>query len=523
MLCILSDPMAEDRGSNPPKPDSADGADDDALDESSADSSPPSADAPESDAAEKADGEPDAAEAKSAEAAADASDATSDDDGERDDGDDDLDDAETVPLRPGERAADSDDDEPAAQAADGDDDGPPPSLPPPSRAPKPVGAAWALPLVRLDDVWTRTEAKLCAWVLLTEIGALTFWIALKGLSAEYQEESKDISGLAFRALFGAVAFGFVAYRVTKRMWGPISEKSRKHQTVITASIIVGALAAKLWANAGADYFSNLLNWMQGASMLTLIGGLRGLVTRLTLWLALLGGSLATGQGKHINIDVVMRFVSPRVRVPVAALGWMAACVMCVAGVWGFFDHIAIQDFIKNEVEYTRPCDHDPDAICEITPSEKWSKVTHEIRTDIFLLNRQASLDLRTLPKVVMGEEYGTYLHANDWNGWLADGGWEAHYAAEDIQGLKMDPTAQDETRLPRIAIPGGDEAVAGLLVRELNLVFPFGLLMIALRFLLRTLLVLSGHVDVDPDSAHADDSKEDEAPSDGAEPEGAAS
>jgi len=43
------------------------------------------------------------------------------------------------------------------------------------------------------------------------------------------------------------------------------------------------------------------------------------VTRLTLWLALLGGSIATAKGKHINIDVVMRFLTPRMRIPVAVL------------------------------------------------------------------------------------------------------------------------------------------------------------------------------------------------------------
>ena len=37
--------------------------------------------------------------------------------------------------------------------------------------------------------------------------------------------------------------------------------------------------------------------------------------RFTLWLALLGASVATAQGKHINVDVVMRFLSPRARVP----------------------------------------------------------------------------------------------------------------------------------------------------------------------------------------------------------------
>ena len=41
--------------------------------------------------------------------------------------------------------------------------------------------------------------------------------------------------------------------------------------------------------------------------------------------------------------------------------------------------------------------------------------------------------------------------------------------------------------------------------RTLGLVFPFGLLAIGLRFLLRVLLVLSGHVSADPDEAHKEE------------------
>jgi hypothetical protein len=99
-------------------------------------------------------------------------------------------------------------------------------------------------------------------------------------------------------------------------------------------------------NGGVQYFSNFLNWMQNASVVMRFGGLRspGLVTRLTLWLALLGASMATAKRKHINVDVVMRFLSPKLRVPAALVGWLAAAVMCLAAVWGFTDHIAIEDF-----------------------------------------------------------------------------------------------------------------------------------------------------------------------------------
>jgi hypothetical protein len=49
------------------------------------------------------------------------------------------------------------------------------------------------------------------------------------------------------------------------------------------------------------------------------------------------------------------------------------------------------------------------------------------------------------------------------------------------------------------------EQARGLVIRDLNFVFPFGLAMIALRFILRALLAISGHVRVDPDAAHEED------------------
>ena len=110
--------------------------------------------------------------------------------------------------------------------------------------------------------------------------------------------------------------------------------------------------------------------------MTLLGGLRGLATRLTLWLALLGGSLATAQGKHINVDVVMRFLTPRLRLPVALIGWLVAALVCLSGAWGFIDHIAIAEFKLSE---------------DVTASERVSKMEHEFARDMFLLRQQMKL------------------------------------------------------------------------------------------------------------------------------------
>ena len=69
-----------------------------------------------------------------------------------------------------------------------------------------------------------------------------------------------------------------------------------------AAVGLGMVTAKSWLGFGGAYASNLPNWFQQASFLTLLGGLRGVGTRLTMLLALVGGSLATGRGRHIVIE-----------------------------------------------------------------------------------------------------------------------------------------------------------------------------------------------------------------------------
>ena len=49
-----------------------------------------------------------------------------------------------------------------------------------------VGAPWVQPLVRFDVWWTKWEARITTGVLGAEIVALVTWVALKGMSAEYQ-------------------------------------------------------------------------------------------------------------------------------------------------------------------------------------------------------------------------------------------------------------------------------------------------------------------------------------------------
>lgn len=222
-------------------------------------------------------------------------------------------------------------------------------------------------------------------------------------------------------------------------------------------------------------------------MITLMGGLRGVATRLTLWLALLGASLATGAGKHINIDVVFRFVPPRLRMPIAITNYAAAALVCSAAVWGFFDHIAIESY---------------GAKADDTPSQKISTSVERMGEHFFLARKQATLDLKSLPHIVKGDRFDRWMGAGEWNAWVKDAGFEAHYPKEAVESVLVPDDAPPHT--PLVVAPDG-ETTRGILVHALSLVFPFGMLVLALRFLLRILLALSGHVELDPDAAHKEE------------------
>ncbi len=375
-------------------------------------------------------------------------------------------------------------------------------------------AAWALPVVRFDAWLTKVETRLVFGVLMAEIGALVVWVMLKGFAMP----ATDGRGRFIRAAFLGGLFagvGALAVYLQKRREKKDRTEAREAgespaapannlQHLPAALGVVGILVGVFFRGLGAEYTQNWLNWLQNASILFLIGGLRGLVTRLTLWVALLGASLATGKGKHINIDIVLRQLSPKLRVPVTLLGIAATVVMCVTGAWGFVDQLAIGEY---RAPRTAPCPEDKSKTCEVAPGEKVAKIREEAGRDLFLFGRQLALDVRTLPVVVRGNPYDKWMSPKEWNTFIDEGGWEKHYDIENVKRLKV---ADDraEPMLPAVNVPGGEENSMALLVRDLSLVIPFGLLVIAIRFVMRALLILSGHVTVDPDAAHADDDDE---------------
>jgi hypothetical protein len=360
---------------------------------------------------------------------------------------------------------------------------PPEETPPEAEAPSPPahppGAAWGDPLQRFEKAWARFETRLAVGVLLAEIASLCAWVFLKGMSTP---PTSGKAGVVFRAVMTSLVLGFATWRLLR------GKPERLRSTATTIAAAAGLFLGRLWVGVGVTYSSEILNWYQDASTLTLIGGLRGVGTRLTAWLAMLGASLATSSGKHINIDVVMRFLPPKVRVPAAAAAWLAAAAVCFASTWGFVDHIVIASF---------------QAPKESTTGQKVGVLTHELREQFFVLRKQISLDLKVGPRVFTGTKYSEALSGAEWNAHVQEGGYEAWFPKEQVEALLVKGDAVARPVSPLVIVPGKNQR--GLLVETLNLLFPFGFFMMGLKFLLRVLLVFSGHVVVDPDAAHRED------------------
>jgi hypothetical protein len=182
-------------------------------------------------------------------------------------------------------------------------------------------------------------------------------------------------------------------------------------------------------------------------------------------------------------------------VPTAIVGWLGAAVVCLVAFCGFVDYIAIAQY---QATATVPCPADSTAVCDAPVSDKLAVVAKETGADFFLLGRQASLDIRSLPHVIAGTSYETWMTAATWNEWLDGADWASHFDKTAVDAQKMDASAPGASHIPAVEVPGSGGAARGLLVRELDLIFPFGLLMIALKFLLRIAILLSGNIRLDP-------------------------
>jgi Tripartite ATP-independent periplasmic transporters, DctQ component len=296
-------------------------------------------------------------------------------------------------------------------------------------------------LGRLEAAWTRLELALSLGTAAALVVSLLAWVALKGLSARTTDTF--VAGVVFRGLMLGTASGALAARLTGRAalgWG---------------AALVGALAAWPLRQVGVEYFGNLLAWLQDGSLLTWFGGLRGLGTRLTMLLALLGASLATASGRHVTIDVVTRALPEAFRPVLLRLSGAVALAVCAAASWGFFDFSAVDAF---------------EAPPASAPLEKAARVGAGLERHLSRAARQLRLDLTVLPRVLAGQPWGQSLSGEEWNRALEG---DPSLAAQ----REPDPRA---LRVPLLSTP--DETSRGIFVKDLGLMVPFGLLMMALRF-----------------------------------------
>ena len=74
-----------------------------------------------------------------------------------------------------------------------------------------------------------------------------------------------------------------------------------------------------------------------------INGADILLRHLVLWIGFLGAAIATSEERHINIDALRRFLSPRIRSAVDVLTDLFAAVIC------FFLMSAARVFVESEM------------------------------------------------------------------------------------------------------------------------------------------------------------------------------
>ena len=385
-------------------------------------------------------------------------------------------------------------------------------------AEKPEGAPapWTKPLVRLDAMWTKIETYLVLGVLIAAILYMTGWVTL---NAFHTKGGKLANFPGIILVFAGLA--------SAASWTRIPPPERLPKKLILPGVLFIFGIILLLVAKKQDYFANVSRWLADASLIKQMGTPQIVSARLfTIWVALLGGSLATGAGRQINIDVVMRFIGPRPRLAVALLGYVMAAAACFVVAWGFVDYLAITRYGATKTA---------------TVGEKLGTVTKAIGRHTFLVRRQIALDFRSFGKVALGgQPFDKWYTGAEWNQELNEKGWADVYppsapAADATPPAMPYPTkpclSQKEmeelsakggsvnpdwrlvgscdigdgtgTRAPLATAPEPDDRTP--LEADLSLLFPWGFFMIGLRFVLRGLLALGGAVSTDPNAAHGAD------------------
>lgn len=371
-------------------------------------------------------------------------------------------------------------------------------------------ASWTRPLVKIDALGTRIETVLVLALLILAIFYMSGWVTLNAFHTK---------GGKLARFPGAIAlFSGLAWLTT---WA--RDKARKPIHGVFA-VAIGALGVVLlWASRHGEYFSNVAHWLSESSLIAQMGPPQIVSARLfTIWIALLGGSLATSAGRQINIDVVMRFLGPKPRLVIVLLGYTLATAACFTVSWGFLDYLAITRF---------HCDS------AAKPASKLADIGSAMKRHAFVARKQIALDARAFTHVVLkGEAYDKWYRGSDWNAEVNEGGWVDAYPppttstpaagappyptkpcldAKEIEALVAKggstnpdwhlPSVCDQsdggTRAPLATAPEPDDRAP--LEADLSLLFPWGFLIIGCRFILRALLAIGGAVSTDPNAAHA--------------------
>jgi TRAP-type C4-dicarboxylate transport system permease small subunit len=395
--------------------------------------------------------------------------------------------------------------EPKAPVAAADDDDeelpPPPSSRPPSSKKgedpvsvpvtgEPEGAPWALPFLRFDAAWTRFEERAIVVVLGLLTVVLVFWAGMKSMSEAVA--SPIAAGWAFRALFGAVVLGLIArFATNKRM------EEGKRTLVTIGAVILGFALASVWRGVGIAFFSGLLEWLQKGSVVNLYGGLLGVSTRLAILVALIGGSLACATGSHIAIDIVVRFVPTSTRRPLAVISALATALVCVCAAWGFFDHVAITRMGAG-----------PD----ISAGEKFSVVARETGNQFFLLRKQLKFDVAALPYVLEAEKWNApeRLDGKGWNAFLDAEGFAERFGEEKLHNLRAAGHALEQPYEPNVGIPAF-RINPKMHLTAVDLIWPIGFLVMAMRLIIRALLIASRQVKLQLEGEEDEDEPAEEA------------
>ena len=388
--------------------------------------------------------------------------------------------------------------------------------PVPNPVPNPVigapeaPAAWTKPLVRIDAVWTRIETYMVLAVLIMAILYMSGWVTLNAFHTKGGKLAR-VPGLI--ALFAGLAS---ALTWTRRA-------DRKNRELFVPALLTLLGLVLLLVAGKQEYFSNVARWLSDASIIKQIGTPAIVSARMfTIWVALLGGSLATGSGRQINIDVVMRFIGPRPRLAVALLGYAVAAFACFVVSWGFCDYLAITRFSATK---------------EMAPSAKMGVIADGVSRHMFIARKQLAMDVRSFGHVVLkGEDFDKWYKGADWNADLNEGGWASVYpppapATAPAAGAPAMPTkpcltgkeiedlvakggttngewrlpaacdtSEGGTRPPLANAPEPDDRTP--LEADLSLLFPWGFFVIGCRFLMRGILAAGGAVSTDPNAAH---------------------